>query len=896
MDQAKEKKLVVFSYSHKDKDWLMRLLATLKPRWREGDFELWHDGDIDAGSIWRTEIETALQRASLAVLLVSIDFLASDFIADNEIPPLLARADAMGLPILWVPISSSLVDYTEIEAFQAAWDPKQPLAGLDKHAQDHALTVIARAIAKALDAPAAARAADLVSPSPADGGQDLARLAAMPEDRVPEPAELPSGSFLPFRPNANFTGRDAELKALARTLNSSGVGAIGEVGSLTGMGGVGKTQLAIAFAYRYGRHFPGSVFWVSLAEPGAVPAELARCGQDGRLGQSDIFSDLPLASQVSRVQQAWLEPVSRLLIFDNCEDEALLEQYRPASGGCRVLVTSRKQDWADPAIACLPLTTLRRADSIAMLQRYPSGLADEDAARIAQELGDLPLALHLAGSFLKRYRSVTPADYLAALRAANPLDHESLKGRGTHFNPTRHDLDVGKTFAVSMRRLDASDRTDELARALLASAAFFAPGEPIPADLLVATLSEQPDDLDLEDALARLAELGLINLEGSGDPVIHRLVACYADAELADSQTQPRVEDAILSKAIALNKAGYPKPLLAWQAHLRVITNRAVEREDEQAAGLCNTLGDHLQSVASYGQARPYYEQALAIWKKVLGNQHPHTSLSLNNLGYLLQAMGELEAARPYYEQALAIWMKVSGDQHPHTALSLNNLGYLLRAMGELEAARPYFEQALAIWKKVLGDQHPHTAQSLNNLGALLNSMGELEAARPYYEQALAIRKKVLGDQHPDTAQSLNNLGYLLQAMGELEAARPYYEQALAIWKKVLGDQHPDTALSLNNLGGLLDAMGELEAARPYYEQALAIWKKVLGDQHPDTALGLNNLGGLLYAMGELEAARPYLEQALAILASCLGPDHPDTKLVRGNLAELGPADSSQDG
>ena len=120
-------------------------------------------------------------------------------------------------------------------------------------------------------------------------------------------------------------------------------------------------------------------------------------------------------------------------------------------------------------------------------------------------------------------------------------------------------------------------------------------------------------------------------------------------------------------------------------------------------------------------------------------------------------------AARPYYEQALAINRKVLGEEHPDTAQSLNNLGALLRATGDYAAARPYYEQALAIRKKVLGEEHPDTASSLNNLGALLRATGDYDGARPYYEQALAIRKKVLGEEHPDTAQSLNNLGDLLR-------------------------------------------------------------------------------------------------------------------------------------
>ena len=488
----------------------------------------------------------------------------------------------------------------------------------------------------------------------------------LPVDTVPKKADLPIGSFLPFSPNPNFTGRKTELHQLAHLLKENTMGAIGQLGNVTGMGGIGKTQLAIAFAFRYGKYFQGGVFWVSLAEPGAVPAEIARCGMRGCLDQPANFEDLPLASQVARVQQAWQQPVPRLLIFDNCEDEELLTRWRPKSGGCRVVVTSRKESWEDPSIKTLPLATLERAESITLLQRYKKPLDHDDADRIAAALGDLALALHMAGSFLKRY-PIAPAEYLEQLSDANPLDHASLKGRKMKFSPTKHDLDVGKTFAVSLDKLDPSDATDVLARDLLARAAIFAAGEPIPASLLAATLPQLPERLDLEDAFQRLAELGLVTRNGTEDPLIHRLVARYAERVLVESEVLEQVETVVCSEADKLNHAGFPGPLLAWQVHLRAITDRALQRQDERAGNLASALDFHLGSLGSYRDAKVYSEHALNIRKKVLGDQHPNTASSLWWMGILAQKDGEKETARDYYEQAAMIYEKQLGKDHPDT-------------------------------------------------------------------------------------------------------------------------------------------------------------------------------------------------------------------------------------
>jgi tetratricopeptide (TPR) repeat protein len=780
------------------------------------------------------------------------------------------------------------------------------------------------------------------------------QLAALPLDHVPPPAPLPPGSRMPFSRNPLFVGREADLRALAAALKGERTRAIGLVptgktAAVTGMGGAGKTQVASEFVHRYGQFFAGGVFWLSFGDPQAVPAEIAACGGAGALDLRPDFGSLPLADQVRLVLSAWQSPLPRLLVFDNCEDEELLAQWRPPSGEARVLVTSRRGEWhAALGVRVLRLDVLSRPNSVALLRQHRPDLADPStdsgqstwADTISEELGDLPLALHLAGSYLATYRHArfgAPDTYLAQLRQAG-LDHPSLAEKGRTLT-TAHERHVDRTFALSYERLDLQDPTDAVALALLACSAHFAPGEPIPRPLLLATLDLPGEDKDFEaerraeDGLARLVALGLLDAGAEGNPVLHQLLAAFirqvaADAAI-DDQAQAAVERTLLAEANRLNEAGYPAPLLAWQPHLRAVTDAAQTRDDEWATRLCDALGVHLQMIGDYPAARPYLERALVISKASLGPHHPHTTtclnnlagllrdmgdlagarsyleqalvineaalgphhpqtaLSLNNLGNLLQDMGDLAGARSYYERALTINEAALGPDHPDTALNLNNLGSLLQAMGDLAGARPYFERALTINEAALGLDHPHTALNLNNLGCLLQEMGDLAGARPYYERALAIREKILGPHHPYTAQSLNNLGMLLQNMGNLAGARPYLERALAINETALGLDHPHTARNLNNLGYLLQAMGDLAGAQPYYERVLAIREKTVGPHHPDTAQSLNNLGMLLQEMGDLAGAQPYLERALAIREKIPEPNHPHTVQSLNNLGML---------
>ena len=735
-----------------------------------------------------------------------------------------------------------------------------------------------------------------------------ARLERLPLDAIPPVTPLPRGSRMPFAPNPLFVGREDDLRALATALKRGETTAIA---AATGMGGIGKTQLAAEFAHRYGTYFAGGVHWVSLADPNAVEAEIAACALAGMPEMPPNPAALPAPDLVRWVLAAWKSALPRLLVFDNCEAPALLAKWRPPTGGCRVLVTSRRGIWPDSlGVSIHALHTLPRPESIALLRKFHPELpfhpdapqVDLELAAIAAELGDLPLALHLAGSFLKRYRhAVTLPGYLAQLRNPALLDHPSMQGAWEGLSPTGHERHVARTFALSVERLQPEDETDAqtcaLAQALLARAAYFAPGEPVPRDLLKATAppneAKLREGLLIEDALARLVDLGLLETEADGALRLHRLVGAFVrGTETADSETpgeaQTAVEETVLSEANRLNNAGYPAPLLAWQTHLRHVTDTARTREDETTAGLCNTLGFHLKMIADYAGARPYYEQTLAIHRKALGEAHPDTALSLNNLGALLDSMGDYAGARPYYEQALAIRKQALGEAHPDTAQSLNNLGYLLQAMGDYAGARPYYELALAIYRKALGEAHPDTARSLNNLGYLLRAMGELTGARPYYEQALAIYRKALGETHPDTARSLNNLGALLQAMGDYAGARPYYEQALAIHRKALGEAHPDTARSLNNLGALHFALQEFGEAARYFDEALTVRQKVLGEKHPDTAQSLWWKGTILANAGEKEKAKQEIQKAVEIYIVTLGENHQTTKQCKSMLDNLG--------
>jgi CHAT domain-containing protein/Tfp pilus assembly protein PilF len=293
----------------------------------------------------------------------------------------------------------------------------------------------------------------------------------------------------------------------------------------------------------------------------------------------------------------------------------------------------------------------------------------------------------------------------------------------------------------------------------------------------------------------------------------------------------------------------------------------------------------NLDAQGKHAEAEPLDRTALAIFRKVLGEEHPDTALSYNNVAYNLNAQGKHAEAEPLFRTALAIRRKVRGEEHPDTALFYNNVAMNLHAQGKYAEAEPLLRQALAIFRKVLGEEHPDTARSYNNVAYNLHAQGKYAEAEPLYRTALAIFRKVLGEEHPHTAQSYNNVAMNLKAQGKYAEAEPLFRTALAICRKVLGEQHPDTALSYNNVAGNLHAQGKYAEAEPLFRTALAICRKVLGEEHPHTAQSYNNVAMNLNAQGKDAEAEPLFRTALAIRRKVLGEEHPDTADSYNNVA-----------
>lgn len=733
--------------------------------------------------------------------------------ANDEVPSQEVQAFLRACPALTCALES-LADQT----FTLPSWGEQPIAGWHTSVQQITITggtihgsVIGTQVMVAL--PPRPRIIDLAAAQ--------AQLDALPCDSIPPIGTLPPNSrALLLRPNPLFVGRSEVFMQIAQHHRQPEPRAV----AIAGIGGAGKTQLAAEYAHRYGAFFAGGVFWINAADPESVPLEVAACGRSGALDLPG-FDQLALPDQLARVMQAWQEPTPRLLIFDNLEDPAVLTRWWPATGGCRVLFTSRRSGW-DTTFGVVEITLgeLKRGESMQLLDSL-CVLTDADrphADAIAATLGDLPLALYLAGSYLRRYRGdVTLAAYCSQISAPLLLEHPSLQGRALseQVSPTWHQPHLARTFLISYQQLDPCDPTDAQALALLGTAACLAPGVPIPRALLN-RIAEAPDADELlrTDALFRLAELGL--LEGSIPHAVrlHRLLAAFVGSQ--PGATGGHAAAAVLQITKDLNAVGALPPE-AEVPHLRHVDaarfaqDLACGRYDEAAQAqiefdcLLLAWGDARSILARHQALQPNLHDRRLKAKSLINQAAAHNQL------------GDTAAMAVCYEAALPL---IDAQDDPHLASALNGgLGNYDVALGAHDQAIAHYRQAFLLAGGGPKHEPNYSLQTkwMLNIGIIARGLGRIGEAIEALEQADALAQNLADRQLRWLGASVRGLCHT--SMGELGRAITLHSEVVSAARDA-GD-HALLATGLNNLGECFTHQGRHQEAAACLGEALMLWQ-----------------------------------------------------------------------
>lgn len=709
--------------------------------------------------------------------------------------------------------------------------------------------------------------------------------------------------------NAFFTGRRRLLNDIHRQLRRSQKGTVTVV-PLRGMGGIGKTQLALEYAHRHGGDY-GAIWWVdadSLTRATSDLIELAAA--------LDIPTDVPSAT-VLRLLWAKLEQRDDwLIIYDNVDDPVSIAGIRPPATGHLVLTSRRPavQQWG----SALEIREFTRGESVALLHRRCKRLSDREADLIAAAVGDLPLAVEQAGCYLDNYQ-IEVADYLELLAmqpARAGLDDQTIQ---------EHDGLV-KVVNASFDRLCAdSPEAADVLRQLV----FCAP-EPLP----VTPRSRAPESTtapqrfgirlgevqQVADTVRNLTDLALARHSNSSLQ-IHRLVQALIRDRL-DDQEWARCRRAA-QELVATADPGDPSDPATWRdyavivPHIRDLAeddSRESLRDDPEPASFRTRLIATVEYLDAFGRpaaSRYLAELAHRRWQVSLGPDHPETLTAAGHLGISLLELGEVAAARALLEDTLMRRRIVLGDDHLDTLRSRRQFAAALRETNELVNARDLAQETLELDRRVLGEDHPETLRAASSLSSLHWAVGDMMISKELQEDILARRRRLNGNDHLSTLHAAHNLAEDLRALGDLPGARKLQEEIVAQYRAKLGADHPTTWRAATNLAQHLLLMGEPAASRAIHEDTLARRSRVLGENHPDTlvsehflAMALRDMGDVAFLTawvqdrsirstraGEAERAALLAEarsleaNAFARYRAVLGPDHPDVLRSANNLA-----------
>ncbi|KAL5387729.1 hypothetical protein DPSP01_003521 [Paraphaeosphaeria sporulosa] len=689
-------------------------------------------------------------------------------------------------------------------------------------------------------------------------GGNSGRIEAHFHPAAERPETPPSPScVLPFRRDPDFVNRGTLLDQI-REKSTAPASRI----ALVGLGGVGKSQLAIEHCYRTAERSPETwVFWVHASNA-------ARLEQ----GFRDIANRVKLAGRkdpqadVFKLAHDWLRDEKKgkwLLVLDNADEAAVLSpvtQFLPPSRHGAVIVTSR----TERATSCLveigdviPVKSMRKADAHALLARKLGSEIEQDGmAELAAALEHMPLALVQAAAYIKkRAPRCSVRQYLDEFRRNDDtktslLDYEA--------GSLRRDREAKNSIIITWQiSFDHVRDVRESAANLLSLMSFF-DRQGIPEFLLHSyeerhvgqrsvESSQESREREVskrafEDDIVMLQEFSFISLTKTADAFeMHSLVQ-LATRRWLGSQGQ----------------------LEQWKQ--RYITNLCAEfppgRYENWAT--CQALFPHATAVV---EQRPRNKECLQKW-----------ALLLYNAAWFAWQRGSAGEAEIMCVLSMEVRKGLFGEEHIETLDSIAMVGLVKKMKGRWKEAEKLEVRVMETRKRVLGDEHPSTLTSMANLASTFRNQGRWKEAEELEVRVMETRKRVLGDEHPDTLTSMANLASTFRNQGRWKEAEELEVRVMETSSRVLGDEHPDTLTSMANLASTFWNQGRWKEAEELFVRVMETSSRVLGDEHPSTLTSMNNLAFTLQGQGHYNKAIPLLEKCCRLQRQVLGPDHPNTR------------------
>jgi Tetratricopeptide repeat/NB-ARC domain len=725
--------------------------------------------------------------------------------------------------------------------------------------------------------------------------------------------------------NRNFTGREELLADLRAGIAGRVTAVVPQPHALHGLGGVGKTQMAVEYVYRY-RHTYDVVWWIPSDQPYLVKTALADLAPHLGLppvavsGIEDSARDVLDALRRGEPYDNWL------LVFDNADQPEDLFDTIPQDPG-HVLITSRNHRWAS-LVDAVSVDVFHREESVEFLaKRVRNAITGDDAAQLSEQLGDLPLALEQAGALLFE-RGMTASEYMEQL--ADRTSQLLSQGR-----PIEYPVPMTAAWSVSVANLSESlPEAVELLRVF----AFFG-SEPIPRE----TISKAPeglgpelagliaDTIRLGRAVGELGRYALARLDIPARTVqVHRLVQKLIQDELS-LEEQQRIQHEV-HLLLAAYEAGDPDDTANWPKYKNLLAHLAPAKvSDCQVAEVrafairmlryLTGSGDYrtaqavandftqkwsaesgpehpdvvrmrleqtntMRELGNYGEAAELNKEVLATAEKVLGPDDDVTLWSLRGSAADMRALGDFRGALERDEEALRRYEERYGSSHVGTLRAVSNLALDYGLISDYKRARELHDRSYSGWQGQGTNQvKASMLNALNGLARAVRLSGDYSEACDLGEDAYAIGLEALGAEHNWTLRTGKDLSIALRRHGEFERAEELAAQVQERCVRLLGVKSPDTLAAAMCLSNLWRTTDRLEDAAGLVVDSAARYTEVFGADHPYSLACLSNLAVLRRVQGDPQTARKLNERALTGLTARLGRDHDYSLTVALNLA-----------
>lgn len=737
---------------------------------------------------------------------------------------------------------------------------------------------------------------------------------------------------VPLPRNPFFTGREAVLQALHISLNAKQTRADAPSLALQGLGGIGKTQSAVEYAYRHALTYH-AVFWIEAETTERVFASLQRIAELLHLPERTAENQQQMVEAIQR----WLTTHDQwLLIWDNLEDLEL--PYRlllPGRQGT-FLLTTRQQALGTLARG-IDLQPMEQEEALLLLLRRAKVLGPEEtseqvqglalrrpgeyaaAGELVTRLGGLPLALDQAGAYIEE-TGCTLSDYLQHYERQQTCLLARRGGPGSD-----HPQSVTTTFQLSQQRIEQKQQT---AADLLRICAFLH-AEAIPEELLqkgsihlgptLASLDDDPLSFDL--ALATLRDLSLIQRYAETRTLaLHRLVQAVVRGQMEAAEERLWIE-----RVVCMLHAIFPvEDVMTWSECERYLPQvlacvpliESTNNTSLEAMELLAKAGSYLMRRGRLEEAEPLITRSVCLcklqsrpegathllpltveaelcWQQgkfalaeerlqhvlnleehVLEPTDPRIANTLTLLARYTWEQGKYEQAALLYQSAGHIWEQQPCPDHPDNAFRLHHQALLYWKQGQYEQALHLCQHAIRIFEKIVGPGHPHIAIVLLGLAALYGELGDDTQARQILQRILFINEQTLEPDHPNLAFALNGLASLDADQGNYAQAEQLYQRALQIREQALGPDHPEVSYTLSGMAKLSFYQGNYAHAEALFQRALYIREHALEAGHPDIASLYNNMATLYRDQGDYSKSELLYRQALSLREQLLGLSH----------------------